>query len=98
MILTTNVTYPPESSKEIARRYLTAPALPDFLIKRGPYISADLQNGINSITFYELDNARLAEGIQVLGDNMAVYIGVPGYRYDIKYYYELEEGLKMLGM
>ncbi|SLM31795.1 conserved hypothetical protein [Desulfamplus magnetovallimortis] len=98
MILMTNVIYPPESAKEIARRYLTAPVLPDFLVKRGPYISADLKNGINSITFYELDNARLAEGIQVLGDNMAVYIGVPGYRYDIKPYYELEEGLKMIGM
>ncbi len=98
MILMTNVIYPPESAKEIARRYLTAPALPDFLTKKGPYISADLHNGINSITFYELDNARLAEGIQVLGNNMAVYIGVPGYRYDIKPYYELEEGLKMIGL
>jgi len=98
MILMTNVMYPPESAKEIARRYVTAPRIPDFLVKRGPYISADLQNGINSITFYELDNARLAEGIQVLGDNMAFYIGVPGYRYDVKPYYELEEGLKVIGM
>lgn len=98
MILITNVIYPPESAKEIAKRYLTAPKLPDYLTKRGPYVSADLNNGINSITFYELDNARLAEGIQALGDNMAVYIGVPGYKYDIRPYYNLKEGLKMVGM
>lgn len=97
MILMTDVTYPPESSKEIARRYLTAPVLPDFLTKKGPYVCST-KKGIHSITYYELDNARLAEGIQVLGDNMAVYIGVPGYRYEIKTYYELEEGLKMIGM
>ncbi|MBF0201644.1 MAG: hypothetical protein HQK66_10095 [Desulfamplus sp.] len=97
MILITDVIYPPESAKEIARRYLTAPVLPDFLLKRGPYVYAT-REGIQSITFYELDNARLAEGIRVLGDNMAVYIGVPGYRYEIKPYYELEEGLKMIGL
>lgn len=98
MILTTNVTYPAESAKEIAKRYLTAPVLPDFLKKHGPYISTSMESGINSITFYELDNRRLAEGIQVLGDNMAVYFGVPGFAYDIKFYYELEEGLKMINM
>jgi len=98
MILITNVVYPPESAKEIAKRYLTAPKLPDYLHKKGPYICADLNNGINSITFYELDNARLAEGLEALGNNMAVYIGVPGYKYDIRPYYHLEEGLRVIGM
>jgi hypothetical protein len=98
MILITNVTYPAESARDIAKRYLTAPVLPSFLKKHGPYVTTSIENGINSITFYELDNSRLAQGIQILGDNMAVYFGVPGFAYDIKPYFELEEGLKMIGM
>jgi hypothetical protein len=98
MVIISNVTYPPESTKEVARRYLKAPALPEFLNKKGPYVSASKAFGMNSITFYELDNDKLAEGLKVLGESMAVYFGVPGYKYDLKPYFELEEGLNILGL
>jgi len=98
MIIISNVTYPPESAKEVARRFLTAPVLPEYLTKKGPYISADVKKGIHSITFYELDNARLAQGLIAVGESMAVYIGVPGYNYEIKSYLEIEEGLGMIGV
>lgn len=98
MIIISNVVYPPESTKEIAKRYLKAPKLPDFLTKRGPYVSASMSEGMNSITFYELDNNRLAEGIRAIQDSLSVYFDVPGYKYDLKPYFELEEGLDVLGM
>ena len=98
MIIISNVTYPPESAREIAKRFLTAPALPGFLEKKGPYISTSRTEGVHSLTLYELDNSRLAEGLQAIGDSLAVYIGVPGYSYDILPYYETEEGLRMIGM
>ncbi|MBF0304016.1 MAG: hypothetical protein HQK73_13330 [Desulfamplus sp.] len=98
MILITSVIYPPESAKEVAKRYLTAPKLPEYLKKKGPYICADINNGINSITFYEIENERMAEGLQALGNNMASYIGIAGYKYDIRPYYDLEEGLRVIGM
>ena len=50
------------------------------------------------MTLYEVDNSRLAEGLQAVGESLAVYIGVPGYNYDILPYYETEEGLRMIGM
>ncbi|EMS79829.1 MULTISPECIES: hypothetical protein [Desulfotignum] len=98
MIVVSNVTYPPESTKEIAKRYLTAPPLPDFITKKGPYISASKRTGMHSLTYYELDNSRLAEGLQAIGDSLAIYFGVPGYQYEIKPYFELEEGLSILGL
>ncbi len=98
MIVVSNVTYPPESTREIARRYLTAPPLPDFITKKGPYISASRRTGMHSLTYYELDNSRLAEGLQAIGDSLAIYFGVPGYQYEIKPYFELEEGLSILGL
>ena len=98
MIIISNVTYPPESAREIAKRFLTAPSLPDFLNKKGPYISTNRTEGVHSMTLYEVDNSRLAEGLQAVGKSLAVYFGVPGYSYDILPYYETEEGLRMIGM
>ena len=98
MIIISNVTYPPEGTREIANRYLTAPALPSFITKKGPYISASNTQGMHSITYYELENDRLADGLKAIGDSLAVYFGVPGYKYDIKPYFELEEGLSILGL
>lgn len=98
MVIISDVTYPPESTKEIAKRYLKAPVLPEFLNKKGPYVSASKIGGMHSITFYELENERLAEGLKAIGESLAIYFGVPGYKYDLKPYFELEEGLEILGL
>jgi hypothetical protein len=98
MIIISIVTYPPESTKEIVKRYLKAPVLPEFINKKGPYVSASRTDGMNSITYYELENSRLAEGLQAIAESLAIYFGVPGYTYDLKPYFELEEGLNILGL
>ena len=98
MIIISNVSYPPESTKEVARRYLKAPVLPDYITKKGPYVSSSRDGGLNSITYYELENDRLAEGLKAIAESMAIYFGVPGYTYDLKPYFELEEGLDILGL
>ena len=98
MVIISNVTYPPESTKEIARRYLKAPVLPAYINKKGPYVAASQVNGMTSITYYELDNNKLAEGLQAIAESLAIYFGVPGYKYDLKPYFELEEGLNILGL
>ena len=98
MVIISDVTYPPESTKEIAKRYLQAPVLPDYLTKKGPYVSASTTDGMHSITYYELDSSRLAEGLQAIAESLAIYFGVPGYKYELKPYFELEEGLNILGL
>jgi len=98
MVIISDVTYPPESTKEIAKRYLKAPVLPTFLTKKGPYISPSVSGGMHSITYYELENDKLAEGLLAISESLAIYFGVPGYQYEIKPYFELEEGLGILGL
>jgi hypothetical protein len=98
MVIISNVIYPPESTKEIAKRYLKAPVLPTFLTKKGPYISPSVSDGMHSITYYELENDKLAEGLQAISESLAIYFGVPGYQYEVKPYFELEEGLGILGL
>ncbi len=98
MVIISDVTYPPESTKEIAKRYLKAPVLPEYLTKKGPYVCGSKTGGMNSITFYELESDRLAEGLKAIAESLAIYFGVPGYKYDLKPYFELEEGLDILGL
>ena len=45
-----------------------------------------------------MENHRLPEALQAIGESLSIYFGVPGYTYDIKPYFELEEGLSILGL
>jgi hypothetical protein len=98
MVIFTSVSYPPESNKELAAKFLEAPQVPDFMTKRGPYATANLAEGIIVTSLYELDNSKLADGLDFLGNYMATYFGVPGFMYEITPYYEINEALKMIGM
>ena len=97
MVILTHVTYPPEAAQAMAKRFLDAPELPDFMAKKGPYVTSTLE-GVLLSSLYELENERLADGLKFLGDYMAIYFGVPGFSFEIKPYFEIKEGLSMIGM
>ncbi|MCG8683796.1 MAG: hypothetical protein MI892_02905 [Desulfobacterales bacterium] len=98
MVIVTNISYPPESAKDMATRFLEAPQLPDYVTRRGPYINATTDDGIITLSIYELDNAKLAEGSQFIGDYMATFFGVSGFKYQMRPFFEIDEALKMIGM
>lgn len=98
MVIISNVTYPPEVVNEVAKRFLDAPPIPDFLTKKGPYISSDLSAGIQGVSFYELDRSRLADGMGFLGKYFSTFFGIPGYKYEFKPFFPVEDALKMIGM
>ncbi len=98
MVIISNVSYPPESAKDMASRFLEAPQPPDFMTKNGPFVNASLTDGVLITTMYELDNAKLAEGLNFLGSYFAIFFGIPGFKYQFKPHFTVEEGLKMLGM
>tara|TARA_B100000614_G_C14478763_1_gene465775 strand:+ start:477 stop:776 length:300 start_codon:yes stop_codon:yes gene_type:complete len=98
MIIVTKIKYPPESAKEIASRFLEAPQVPSYLDKHGPYFTSSMDDGIIGMSVYKLEKADLAEANEFLGNYMATYFGVSGFKYEIQPYFEAEEGLKMIGM
>ncbi len=97
MVIITHVIYPAEGAQAMAKRFLDAPELPDFMTKKGPYVTTNLE-GILLTSLYELQNERLADGFKFLGDYMAIYFGVPGFSFEIIPYFEIKEGLSMIGM
>ncbi len=98
MIIISTINYPTESTQEMAKRFLEAPALPDYMVRRGPFVAARKESGIQTVTFYELDNAKLADAIQDIGNYLAIFFGVPGFKYEIVPYLEISEALKTIGM
>lgn len=98
MVIVTSLAYPPESAKEIAKRFLDAPAVPDFMKRRGPYVSANKEDGIATLSFYELDRARLADGLEFVAKFETTFYGVPGFKYKIEPHFEVNEALSMIGM
>ncbi len=98
MVIITNISYPPENARDMAKRFIEAPQIPDFMTRKGPYVSANMENGIITTSLYELDNSRLAEGMEFLGNYFTIFFGIPGYKYELKPFFEVEEAMKMIGM
>ena len=98
MVIVINISYPTESVQDMAKRFLEAPQIPDYITRQGPYITADINSGINSLSVWEVENAKLAEGLQAAGDFMTTFFGVSGFKYQVKPYFAVEEALKMIGM
>jgi len=73
--------------------------LPDFVTMKGPFVLPRQGEGIQSITLYEVDRpTRMAEAVELLANEQAKFIGVPGYTYSINVALEVEEALKTIGL
>ena len=82
----------------MAKRFLEAPQIPDFLVRKGPYVSSRASDGIFVVSLFELDNANLAAGLEFLGTYHAIFYGIPGFKYEFKPFFNVEEALKVIGM
>jgi hypothetical protein len=98
MVIVSKVCYPPESARKLAERFMNAPTVPDYIRRKGPYIDSRTGTGVSTLSIFELDKSRLAEGLEFVANYMVHFFGVPGFTYEIKPYFDVAEGLKMLGM
>jgi hypothetical protein len=98
MIIITTVIYPPERAQEIAKRFVELPSPPAYLVRKGPYVSANVVDGIYILTLYDIEKSKIGEGMEYLGNYMANFFGVPDFKYDIKPFFDVGEALKMIGM
>ena len=98
MVIISNISYPAESAQDMAKRFLEAPQIPDFMTRKGPYINSTLTDGITTLSLYELDKSKLGEGYDFVANYLAIFFGVAGFKYEIKPFLDVEEALKMIGM
>ncbi len=81
MVIVSKASYPTESSREMAARFLEAPQIPDFMVRKGPYVIANTNDGIHVMMISELDNSNLSEGLEFTASYLTHFYDVPGYHY-----------------
>ena len=98
MVIIMNISFPTESAKKMGESFINAPPLPDFLTRKGPYVSSTTAEGGKTISIFELESKNLAEGMTAVSDYAASFFGVPGFAYEVKVNFDVQEALKMIGL
>ena len=98
MVIIVFSSYPPESVKEFAKRFMEQPSLPAYITMKGPYVSSEVGTGLKTLTIYEFEQSKLSEAIQYITARYAKYFGVPGFTYSNQVWLEAKEALKAIGM
>lgn len=98
MVIIGDISFPQESANDVGKRFLELPPVPDYMTLKGPYLKGKKMDGIQVLEIYELDNSKVAEGIELVTNRCVNYFGIPGYTYEINVYFEAVEALKMIGL
>ena len=98
MVTVSMVSYPPESAKEIGKRFVELSPIPDFITVVGPYTIPELIDGIQAITIYKYEKSKAAEANEAISNAHLAFYGVPGYTYTLKLAAGSATSLKMLGL
>ena len=97
MVIVNAMRFPQESANQVGKRFLEISPPPDFMSMKGPYIKGTDQ-GIRAMEIFELDENKLALGIDYVTQRCVHYFGIPGFTYDTKVYFEAQESLKLIGL
>jgi hypothetical protein len=98
MVIIAILSYPPESAKEFAKRFMEQPSLPANITMKGPYVSTEVGAGIKAIAIYEFDQSKVSEAMGLITTRYAKYYGVPGFTYSANIWLEAKEALKAIGL
>jgi hypothetical protein len=96
MVIIAAMSYLPESVKEMAKRFTTMAALPNFITMRGPYVSSVRRDDIQILSKYEFEEGKLTGAMQVAGKRMVAYYGVPGFTYSLTPWLDVQEAMSMI--
>ena len=97
MVIIANISFPPENAGDVGKRFLETAPVPDFMALKGPYVKGR-SDGIQAFELYELDNSKIAEGLEFVTNRCVAYFGIPNYRYEINVFFEAAEALNMIGL
>ena len=98
MVIIGFLSYPPESAKEFAKRFIEQPPLPAYINMKGPYTSSEVGAGIKAIAIYEFDQSKVSEAMGFVAARYTKYYGVPGFTFSVNTWLEAKEALKVIGI
>jgi hypothetical protein len=94
--------YPNDKAKEVAKMYLKClekyPVDNSVATPIVPVAIRATHDGIRTIVVSEVKKGKFDDAMANTVNRMAMFHDIPGYRYSIKPFLNLEEGMKVLGM
>ncbi len=97
MVIINAIRFPQESAHEVGKRFLEIAPPPDFMKMSGPFVKGT-EKGIRVIELFNLDETKLALGLDYVTQRCVSYFGIPGYTYETNVYFEAQESLKLIGL
>jgi len=97
MILLGMMSYPPESAREIGKRFKESFAVPAYMTLKGPYVYPD-GGVIKVIALYEFDQSRVKEAEDDVLGRFEKYSGVQGFTSSVQTCLEINEALELIGL
>ena len=82
MILIGISNYPMQSTKEITKRFLDIPRLPDYINGKGNYVYTNTE-GVNNLVIYEFDSDKAEEAMEQISNAYWRFYDVPGYNFQL---------------
>ncbi len=97
MILISTIQNPPESGKEMVRRSMQLPRLPEFIKTKGPYINSFVGEGFKTLTIYEFEDSKFLEAAKHITKSLAAFQGVPGFTYSLEVWLRAKDAYEASG-
>jgi len=88
--------YPIQSGKEVTKRFLAIPRLPEYIKGKGNYVYSASEEGYRNISILEVDDAKVKEAFDAITKAYLNFMDVPGYSYDIRVCYKVSEAIKIM--
>lgn len=82
MILIGFGSYPMQSTKEVTKRFLDIPRLPEYIKGKGNYVYITTE-GVTGITIYEFDSTKVEEATEQISNAYWRFHDVPGYSFQL---------------
>lgn len=82
MILIGFTTYPPQSAKEVAKRVMELPRLPDYIKGKGNY-GYSTDEGFVGLVIYEFDSVKADEAMEQITNAYWRLCDIPGLNFQL---------------
>ena len=82
MILLGVTTYPMQSAKEVAKRVMEIPRLPEYIKGKGNYLYTTNEGSVG-LVIYEFDSSKADEAIDQINRAYWHFYDVPGLSYEL---------------
>jgi len=92
------LTYPTESAKEFGQKFLelAKKKSPNYLKVLYPSMAAE--HDIKGYVMYEIDKDKYFEGLKAIHERMAIFLGIPGFKYKVVPLLEPKDALPLVGL